>query len=335
MQALLKLHGLMYLRNIFLIILIDGLVFDDEPVWEPIEWGMVQTWLLFLFMFTWVAEVLFSSRFGSYTNRDKKVWLGLHKAYWLFQLWFILNMFIVTIFVTLPFYFEITYSISYIVLWWNWFNSIFFFKITTIFSLILIILGGIKFQLRWMSASRLLVLFIIILLLIAYLLYFNFIHTFFAFFSSDVNAFSKNGWLDFNRATHGPLKWGYGSASRDHFSFHKITTTFWYKNDPLIAASMLFLNLFLFFYLFFLFFQTLVMVRLLYKNNTVSYNNLTMFYASVKQFYYMLLFFLFLILLCFVYQLVRFPFEYLWFNRFFFFVFTFIEIIFDFVHLFF
>lgn len=312
--SVLRLNGFLYIRNLFFIFLIDGLIFDDEPIWEPLEWSMLQTWLIFIFLFAWAAEVLFSSKYGSYTNRDKKVWMGLHKTYWLFNFWFILNIFIVMVFVTLPFYFEISYSVSYIVLWWNWFNSLFFFKLTMIFSLILILLNIVKFQLRWVPKNYFYIFFIVILSLISYLLYFNFIFTFFAFFS-DIDSFSKTGWMDFNKSIHGPLKWGYGSKSRDHFSYHKTTLSFWYKDDPQIAASMLFLNLFLFFFLFFLFFQTLVIVRLLYSSSSFSFNNLTFFFASVKQFYYLLLFLLFLLFMCIVYNLLRFPFELYWFNK--------------------
>lgn len=328
--ALLNLNSLLYLRNFFLIFILDGLLFDDEPVWEPIEWSMVQTWLLFLFLFTWASEVLFSSRYGSFTNRDKKVWIGLHKTYWLFQFWFITNIFIVFIFVTVPFYFEITYSVAYIVLWWNWFNSIFFFKITFIFSIILILLNIIKFQLRFMNILFIYILFLIILILISYLLYFSFFITFFSFFT-DVNTFTNNGWISSNQLIHGPLKWGFGSENRDHFAYHKTTTTFWFKNDPLIAASLLFLNFFYFFFLFFLFFKTLIVVRVIYTTNNISYNLLTMYYSAVKQFYYLLLFLFTLILLCFVYQLIRYPFELYWFNKIFFLLFSFLVVFYDFI----
>jgi len=330
MLALLNLNTLNYLRNIALILLLDGLLFDDEPMWEPLEWSLIQTWLLFIFLFTWVSEVLFSSRYGSYTNRDKKVWIGLHKTYWLFQFWFIANIFIVIMFVTLPFYFEVTYSISYVVLWWNWFNSVFFFKISFLFSLILIILNITKFQIRFLNPIYIYIQFLVILLIISYLLYFNFFITFFSFFT-DVDMFNKDGWIHSNQTVHGPLKWGFGSQARDHFSVHKTTTSFWFKNDPLIAASMLFLNLFLFFFLFFLFLQTLVIVRLVYTTNQISYNFLTMYYSSIKQFYYLILFIFFLILLCFIYQLLRFPFELYWFNKIFFFMSIIAEIVLDFI----
>jgi len=29
-----------------IVFLIDALIMDDEPLWEPLEWSMLQTWLL-------------------------------------------------------------------------------------------------------------------------------------------------------------------------------------------------------------------------------------------------------------------------------------------------
>jgi hypothetical protein len=37
MKKLYKLDSMIYLRGLFLIFLIDSLVIDDEPLWEPIE----------------------------------------------------------------------------------------------------------------------------------------------------------------------------------------------------------------------------------------------------------------------------------------------------------
>jgi len=322
-------YGLFYIKFFFFIFCIDGLLFDDEPIWEPIEWSLVQTWILFLFIFAWISEVLFSSKFGSYTNRDKIVWLGLHKTYFIFQFWFLINIFIVTIFVTLPFYYEITYLASYIVLWWNWLNAVFFFKLSSIFSFIILLVLIIKSQLRWLQPRTVILLFLLIVVLIAYLLYFNFITTFFAFFT-DLTTFSQSGWMETSNLIHGPLKWSYGSETRDHFSYHSTTTSFWFKNDPLIASSFLFLNVFLFFYMLFILIQTFVFIRMIYISHLISYNNLTFYLATIKQFFYLLLFLIFLVFMSFVYQLIRFPFELYWFNKVLFYGYSFTKVLHDF-----
>lgn len=63
-------HGFIF------ILFIDACLTDDEPLWEPIEWSLVQTWILFIFGFAWVAENLIVSRYGSYAGRDKRVWMS-------------------------------------------------------------------------------------------------------------------------------------------------------------------------------------------------------------------------------------------------------------------
>ena len=59
MSKIFKLESFLYLRGLLVIVLIDSLIIDDEPLWEPIEWSLVQTWILFIFVFTWAAEVIF------------------------------------------------------------------------------------------------------------------------------------------------------------------------------------------------------------------------------------------------------------------------------------
>ena len=55
--------GFLYIRNLGIVLFIDSLLIDDEPLWEPLEWSLVQTWILFIFIFAWVAENLIVSRF--------------------------------------------------------------------------------------------------------------------------------------------------------------------------------------------------------------------------------------------------------------------------------
>lgn len=294
--------------------MLDSLLLDDEPLWEPLEWSVMQTWVLFLYIFSWAAEVIFSSKFGSYTNRDKVVWIGLFKTYWGMLLWFLANIVFVTIFVTLPFYFEITYAISYSVVWWNWLSSFFFFKFTVLFSFMVLILNILRMSARWISHRQLKIYILIVLALLLYLCLFLFITTFFATFT-DGSEFTKSGWSHYSAIVNGPMKWGWGSESRDHFSYHKSTSTFWFKNDPLIASSLLFLNTFIFLYLFFLILQVIGIYRTLGSYGELSHNNITFLVSSTKQFYYLIISLVSLVILSFIYQFIRFPFELAWFGK--------------------
>ena len=79
--------GFLYLRGLFILFFIDACLTDDEPIWEPVEWSLVQSWIMFIFLFAWIAENLITSRFGSYTGRDKRVWFSWYKTFWLIEGW--------------------------------------------------------------------------------------------------------------------------------------------------------------------------------------------------------------------------------------------------------
>jgi hypothetical protein len=40
-----------YINGFIFILFIDACLTDDEPLWEPIEWSLVQSWILFIFSF--------------------------------------------------------------------------------------------------------------------------------------------------------------------------------------------------------------------------------------------------------------------------------------------
>lgn len=312
------LEGFVQLRNLFFILLVDGLLLDDEPLWEPLEWSVYQTWILYMYLFAWAAEVIFSSRYGSYTNRDKIVWIGLFKVYYFLLLWFTLNIIIVTIFVTMPFYFEITYSISYSVVWWNWFNSVFFFKFTFWFMIVFSLIQFLKFNLRWLEINQISLLLLPIVVILFNLFFFNAYILFFGYFS-DPSEFRSSGWSNYSRIVNGPQKWGWGLDSRDHFAYHRTPTVFWFKNDPLLASSMLFLNIFLFFFLFFTILQVLAIIRVIVSSKDISYNLLLFLSSTVKHFCFLINFLQLLVLLSYIYQFIRYPFELYWFSKLFYF----------------
>ena len=320
--------------GVFVVLFLDGLILDDEPLWEPLEWSVIQNWILYSYIFTWASEVLFSSRYGSYTNRDKIVWIGLFRAYYGILYWFFCNIIIVTIFVTLPFYFEITYAISYSVVWWNWISSVFFFKFMSFFMVILTLVIILRFYARWASLYNLRLFFLFILLLLTIFFFLMTITTWFSFFT-DTETFRNSGWSELSRITNGPLKWGWGSSARDHFSYHKTTTVFWAKNDQLVLSSLLFINIFIFLFLFFLLLQVFVYFWLLFSTGDISYNGLTFLFSTILHFTYLIGSLYFLVLLSLLYQFIRFPVELFYYVKFIQLVRLEVELIFDFLSLFF
>ena len=115
-----------YIQGFIFVLFIDACLTDDEPLWEPIEWSLVQTWILFIFSFAWIAENLIVSRYGSYTGRDKRVWMSWYKTFWLIEGYYIINYAVAAIFVIVPFYFETNYNLSFVYSWWHWYSRVFF-----------------------------------------------------------------------------------------------------------------------------------------------------------------------------------------------------------------
>lgn len=303
--------GFMYIRGLFIIFFIDSLVIDDEPLWEPIEWSLVQTWILFIFIIAWIAENLITSRFGSYTGRDKRVWFAWYKTFWLIELWYALSYGAACMFVIVPFYYEVTYSMSFIFSWWNWCNRVFFFKFISIFTLIIICSQLSQIGIKWLSWKKLFFLILIINFFFLYLLYTQFLITFFSYFTDPI-WYQKNRTIDYIQLSHEPLKWGWGPASRDHFSYHKTTTVFWFKNDGPFAGAFLMINLFFFISLFFTFFYFLILLRKVYTTKEVTYTFSTFCFSSLKQFFYFFLLLYILVYLSFIICYWRFPIEFFW-----------------------
>ena len=75
--------GLLYIKGLLVLCMVDAIIADDEPLCEPVEWSLIQSWILFIFLFAWIGENLISSRYGSYTGRDKRVWFSWYKTLFL------------------------------------------------------------------------------------------------------------------------------------------------------------------------------------------------------------------------------------------------------------
>ena len=306
-------EGFNYIRGLFIVFFIDSMFIDDEPLWEPLEWSLVQTWLLFIFIIAWIAENLITSRFGSYTGRDKRVWFAWYKTFWLIELWYALSYGAACMFVIVPFYYEITYSMSFIFSWWNWCNRVFFFKFIFVYSIIILIGTIFQLSIKWLSWKKQFLLILFINFFFLYLLYTQFVISFFAYFNDPI-WYQKTKIVDYVQLSHEPLKWGWGPSKRDHFSYHKTSTVFWFKNDGPFAAAFLMINLFFFLSIFFTFFYFLILLRKIYTTRESSFTFSTFCVSSLKQFFYLFLLLYILILISFLIQYWRFPIEFIWIN---------------------
>ena len=276
-------EGLLYIRGLLVILILDILIVDDEPLWEPLEWSLIQIWLFFIFLFAWIGENLISSRFGSYTGRDKRVWFAWYKSFWLISFWYQFSFFIAALFIIVPFYYELTYQLAFIVSWWNWYNRVFFFKLIGFLSIILLIAQFLLINVRFFHWSKLLLIVGLINLLLLYLLYTQFIVTFFAYFT-DPLWYQKTRLIDMIQLSHEPAKWGWGNAKRDHFTYHSVSTSLWFKSDGPFASAMLLFQLSIILILFFLNLYWLSLFRRIYSIEEASFTFVSYCVSSLRQF---------------------------------------------------
>ena len=303
--------GFFYIQGFAFILFIDACLTDDEPLWEPVEWSLVQTWILFIFSFAWIAENLIVSRYGSYTGRDKRVWMSWYKTFWLIEGYYVINYGVVCVFVIVPFYFETNYNLSFVYSWWHWYSRVFFFKFISMFTIILFISYYLQMSVRWLNWKKGLVLILLVNIFLSYLIYTQFIMTFFGYFTDPV-WYQKTRPVDYIQLSHEPARWGWGSAKKDHFTYHNVKTVFWFKNDGPFAASFLFFQTFLFVCIFLLYIYWITLFRRVYSTKEIPLTYTTYCVSSLKQFFYFFLMFYIMIFLSYVSNYSRFPIEFLW-----------------------
>jgi len=303
--------GFFYLSYSCFIMYIDACLTDDEPLWEPIEWSLVQTWILFLFTFAWIAENLIVSRYGSYTGRDKRVWFAWYKTFWLCEGYYIINFGAVVLLVIVPYYYETNYNISFLFSWWHWYSRVFFFKFISLFSLILLLALVLQMSVRWLFWKKSLLIIVLINIFIGYLLYTHFIMAFFGYFTDPI-WYQKTRPIDYIQLSHEPSRWGWGGAKKDHFTYHGVRTVFWFKNDGPYASAFLLLHLYLFLSLFFLYIYWITLFRRVYSTCEVPLTLTTYCVSSLKQFFYLFLMMYLFIFLSYISHYLRYPVESLW-----------------------
>jgi len=304
--------GFYYIRGVVFLLFIDACLTDDEPLWEPIEWSLVQSWILLIFAFAWIAENLIVSRYGSFTGRDKRVWMAWYKTFWLIEGFYALNYGAASIFVIVPFYFEQNYNVSFIYSWWHWYSRVFFFQFIASYSVILLMGHLLQINLRWINWKKGVIPILLINIFIAYLIYTHFIMVFFGYFTDPV-WYQKSRPVDYIQLSHEPSRWGWGPAKKDHFTYHNVKTVFWFKNDGPFASSFLLFQLFLFVCLFFLFIFWLSLLRRVWSTKELPTTFVTYCVSALKQFFYFFLFFYILVFFSFLSNYMRLPWEYYYF----------------------
>ena len=303
--------GVQYLVGAGSVAAVDACLTDDEPIWDPVEWSLLQSWIMFIFFFAWIAENLISSRYGSYTGRDKRIWFSWYKTFWLILLMYIVSYGAACLLVIVPFYHEITYSLPFIVSWWNWYSRVFFFKFVSFYSIALLLGMYLQLNVRTMNWEKGFVLILLISTILSYLLYTHFIMSFFSYFT-DPLWYRNNRMVDYIQLSHEPLKWGYGLAKRDHFYYHRTTTVFWFKNDGPFASAFLLVHLFIFFSLFSMYMYWITLVRKVVTTQEISHTYTTYCVSSLRQFMYFFFLIGLLVVLSFLTAYWRFPLEFWW-----------------------
>lgn len=302
--------GFYYMQSFLFILFIDSCLTDDEPLWEPIEWSLIQTWILFIFIFGWIAENLIVSRYGSYTGRDKRVWMAWYKTFWLVEIYYVINFLVTVIFVIVPYYFEQNYSLAFVYSWWHWYSRVFFFKFISLFTIIILLSYCLQIGLRWLSWRKGLVIILLINVFLAYLIYTHFIISFFGYFTDPI-WYQKTRPNDYIQLSHEPSRWGWGPSKKDHFTYHNVKTVFWYKNDGPFASAFLLMNMYVFLSLFFVYIWWVTLFRRVYSTKEIPLTYTTYCISSLKQFFYCFLGLYIFIFFSYIINYWRLPIEYL------------------------
>lgn len=300
-----------YLYYYSIFIICDTVIMDDEPLWDPVEWSLYQSWTMFIFLFSWLVETIISSYYGSYTGRDKRVYNGLFKAYWYIEILFMFTLLVTAIFIWTPFYFELTYKVSNIVSWWTWYNRFFFYKFLILWYIIDIIICTLTISLKWLNWHQVFSFLILILFILFYLFYYQVIIVFFSYFT-DILSFKNNYSTYFNKLQEGPYKFGWGDEKRDLFNYKKTSLNIWYKNDSQYALSLFFINIFVFLSLTFLIIQVLLITIRVYTTKELTFTSLTFLNSTLNMFFICFMFILFFIFLIYIYNTLRYCNDFLW-----------------------
>ncbi len=300
----------LFIISFIIVIFCDSLIVDDEPIWEPIEWSVWQTLLVFIFMFAWTAEVLISSRFGNFTGRDKRIWLALFKAYWQVEFYLMLALVLLAIFGIVPFYFEQQSPAANWISFWLWYDKIFLWKTISYVFLILYFCNIWQISFRWTSLHTTQWFLIIVFLFTTIIVYQNILTLSFLYFTNP-NTYSIMLGIDYSQLAHTPNKWAWGSASRDHFSYHTTPLAYWMKYEFVYISCLLFIHLFFTFSILLLYWQVIITLRKIYSTKQISYTYVTYICYSYRIYFYLISCMYSFSIISFIFILLRNPYDFL------------------------
>lgn len=280
--------------SMLLLINLDIIFEGDEPLYEPIEWSIIQTWLLLFVLISWIGENLILSFVGKFTAKDKRVWFGWYKILWVIELFYLGTLGITIFLIITPFYFELVYLSSYIMTFWNWLSKTFFAK--NILLLTLLIYFNLFFQLnfRFIFYKKFFLNIFFNITVFSYLFFIQFYMFFFSYFT-DNTWYTKTKTNSLIQLSHEPWKWAWDSTKRDHFSYHQSKTVFWFKNDGPFAECLFLLNLY---YLLSVFIILIMWFILFFKTlsiKQISYTYTIFTFSFTRQFLFF--FYLFYVLI--------------------------------------
>nr|QPL15898.1 hypothetical protein [Strombidium sp.] len=304
-------HGTYQIYGYIAVMWFDILLTDDEPLLEPIEWSMVQTWILFIFAFAWIGENLIVSRYGSFTGKDKRVWAGWYRSFWIIDLWYALNYGITVLVSVVPYYHELTYSLPLVHSWWHWYTRVFFFKFIAFMTLILALGYWIQINYRWLHWKKIFIPIVIINILWSYLLFTQSIIFIFGYFT-DPFWYQKSYYLNYTRIGMGPWKWQLTlSTKREPILAHPVKTTFWFKNDGPFASSALLFHMLILLTMFFVYIYWVALMRRVWSTKEIPLTYTTYCVNTIKHFLYGFFYFYVMVMCSFFVNYLRLPAEFL------------------------
>jgi len=296
------------MRNIFIIFLADSLIMDDEPLWEPIEWSMLQMWLLWIFFFAWIAEILIDARYGGYTGRDKRVWYGWYNSFFFIDMWYIISFGVVFFFISTPFYYELTYHISAAVTWWNWINRVYICKILFLNFILNLWFFFLQTRIHFLHWSKVFLYFLILEFFFLMLLFWALFTFCFAYLSDPLWVVKQRPNMDVGLSIE-PLKWGWGLLMRDNFPQHSSTAAIWFKTDGPWGTSLLLLSGFFLLSLFFINFFLISFLRKVWALQEAPITYTTYVISSIRHSFISFFLIFFLLFMSWISFYWRFPIE--------------------------
>jgi len=210
------------------------------------------------------------------------------KTYWLCQFLYMVSFFFASVYVITPYFFELTYNISYIHSWWTWWSSSFFFDFSLLYTTLWLYVLMFQIISRFKHWKKLFYISLLPNILLGYLIYIQFIVIFFAYFTNPL-WHQKTSLTNYIQLSHEPLRWGWGPKNKDHFTYHSSRTSFWFRNDGPFAESFLIQNLLIFLSTFFYLFLTITLSRRIYTTKEVSSTLLSCIVSGLRQFFLSLL----------------------------------------------